>query len=106
PGLFRAYYLTGGCLTVALLGAGSAWLLAPRHRRLTLGLVVLGAVSAALVVTLAPVDVHTLAATARGRPPANHALGGYSCVSAIALNSLGTLFPVGGSLWALLRGQR
>ena len=33
PGLFRAYYTTGGVLTVAYLGAGSAWLLLPRRAR-------------------------------------------------------------------------
>ena len=33
PSLFRAYYLTGGVLTVAYLGAGSAWLLLPRRGR-------------------------------------------------------------------------
>ena len=33
PGLFRAYYLAGGVLTVAYLGAGSAWLLLPRRAR-------------------------------------------------------------------------
>ncbi|HEY2940313.1 MAG TPA: hypothetical protein VGJ27_10915, partial [Gaiellaceae bacterium] len=42
PGLFRAYYLTGGVLTVAYLGAGSAWRLLPKRARDTLlgGLVV------------------------------------------------------------------
>src|SRR5439155_20716562 len=33
PALFRAYYLTGGVLTVEYLGAGSAWLLLPRRGR-------------------------------------------------------------------------
>ena len=38
PGLFRAYYLCGGVLTVAYLGAGSAWLkLRPRARDVLLG---------------------------------------------------------------------
>ena len=32
-GLFRIYYLAGGVLTVAYLGAGSAWLLLPRRAR-------------------------------------------------------------------------
>jgi hypothetical protein len=31
PALFRTYYLAGGVLTVAYLGAGSAWLLLPRR---------------------------------------------------------------------------
>ena len=32
PALFRTYYLAGGVLTVAYLGAGSAWLLLPTSR--------------------------------------------------------------------------
>ena len=35
PGLFRAYYLCGGVLTVAYLGAGSAWLKLPRRAAAT-----------------------------------------------------------------------
>jgi hypothetical protein len=33
PALYRTYYLAGGVLTVAYLGAGSAWLLLPRRGR-------------------------------------------------------------------------
>jgi len=105
-GLFRAYYLFGGCLTVAFLGAGSAWLLLPRYRRPLLGLVVVGVLGAAAAVLLAPVDGGALAATLSGRPPPNHALGGYAYVLAIALNSLGTLSLVGGSLWSIVRRRR
>jgi len=106
-GLFRTYYLAGGVLTVAYLGAGSAWLLLPRRARDVLvgGLVV--ATAAALVtVALAPVDVHALAATPSGRPPENGALGGNAFLWAIALNSFGTLFLVGGSLYSIVRRQR
>jgi hypothetical protein len=106
PGLFRAYYLAGGCLTVGLLGAGSAWLLLPRHRRLVLVLLATGMLGATVAVSLAPVDAQMLAATASGRPPVNTALGGNAHLWAIALNSLGTLFLVGGSLWSILRRQR
>jgi len=106
PGLFRTYYLAGGCLTVAFLGAGSAWLLLPRHRKLVLAVLGAGIVSAIAAVLLAPVDANALAATTSGQPPANNALGGYAYLWAIALNSLGTLFLVGGSLWSILRRQR
>ena len=34
PASFKVYYLAGGCLTVALLGAGSAWLVLPRDAAL------------------------------------------------------------------------
>jgi hypothetical protein len=57
-------------------------------------------------VLLAPVHATTLAATQSGRPPANGALGGHAFLWAIALNSLGTLSLVGGSLLSLVRRQR
>src|SRR5207237_6719360 len=41
-----------------------------------------------------------------GRPPANAALGGHAFVWAIVLNSFGTLWLVGGSLWSILCRQR
>ena len=106
PDLFRPYYLFGGCLTVAFLGAGSAWLLFPRSRRVLLVVLGLGILGAAATVMLAPVDAAALAATVRGRPPPNHALEGYAYLWAIALNALGTLFLVGGSLWAIVRHRR
>jgi hypothetical protein len=107
PGLFRTYYLTGGVLTVAYLGAGSAWLLLPRRGRDVL-LGALGVATAAALVSLllAPVDLGTLAATPSGRPPANGALGGHAFLWAIGLNSFGTLFLVGGSLYSILRRRR
>ena len=36
PASFRVYYLAGGCLSVGLLGAGSAWLVLPRDAALLL----------------------------------------------------------------------
>ncbi len=105
--LFRTYYLAGGVLTVAYLGGGSAWLLLPkRGRDVLLGGLLVATVAAAVTVALAPVSAGVLAATAHGRPPANSALGGYAFLWAIALNSFGTLFLVGGSLYSILRRQR
>ncbi len=106
PGLFRPYYLFGGCLTVAFLGAGSAWLLFPRHRRVLLGVLCVAIVGAAVTVLAAPIDAASLVATMSGRPPPNHALEGYAYLWAIALNALGTLCLVGGSLWSILRRRR
>ncbi len=104
PLLFRGYYLCGGVLTVALLGAGSAMLqLRPRARDALLGAVAVAVVAATATVALAPVDLHVLAATPIGRPPANGALGGHAVVWAIVLNSFGTLFLVGGSLVSVVR---
>jgi len=105
--LFRTYYLAGGVLTVAYLGAGSAWLLLPRRARDALvGGLIVATAAAFFTVVLAPVDVQTLAATPSGRPPANAALGGHAFLWAVALNSFGTLFLVGGSLYSIVRRQR
>jgi hypothetical protein len=107
PGLFRTYYLAGGVLTVAYLGSGSAWLLLPRRARDVLLGALLAATAAAIVtVWLAPVNGAVLATTESGRPPTNSALGGDAFLWAIALNSVGTLFLVGGSLLSIARRQR
>jgi len=105
--LFKAYYVSGGVLTVALLGAGSAWLLLKRRARdLLLGALAVGLVAAVVSVALAPVAQGTLAAASDVRPPGNSALQGHAFIWAIALNSFGTLFLVGGALLAILRKQR
>jgi hypothetical protein len=57
-------------------------------------------------VALAPVDVAGLLATPLGRPPANGVIGGHAMLWAVALNSLGTLFLIGATLFAILRRQR
>jgi hypothetical protein len=107
PGLFRTYYLAGGVLTVAYLGGGSAWLLLPkRGRDLLLGGLLTATVAAAITVALAPVSPGVLAATAHGRPPANSALGGHAFLWAVGLNSFGSLFLIGGSLYSVLRRRR
>ena len=102
--LFRAYYLCGGVLTVAVLGAGSAMLqLRPRARDALLGGLAVASAAATVTVLLSPVDASTLAATAAGRPPANGALGGHAFLWAIALNSVGTALLVGGSTLSIVR---
>jgi len=94
-------------LTVACLGAGSAWLLLPpRGRDILVGALATAATAATVAVFLAPVDGDVLAATASGRPPVNGALGGHAALWAIALNSFGTAFLVGGSLYSVLRRRR
>jgi hypothetical protein len=107
PALFRAYYLAGGVLTVAYLGAGSAWLLLPkRGRDVLLGGLIVATAAATVAVILAGVHPVTLAATTHGRPPDNSALAGHAFLWAIALNSFGTLFLVGGSLYSIARRRR
>jgi hypothetical protein len=106
-GLFKAYYVSGGVLTVALLGAGSAWLLLKqRLRDLLLGALLVAMVAAVVSVALAPVAHGTLTAASGVRPPGNSALQGHAFLWAIALNSFGTLFLLGGSLLAIVRRQR
>jgi hypothetical protein len=106
--LFKAYYAAGGVLTVGLLGAGSAWLLLKKQRArdLLLGGLLVAMLAAVVAVAIAPVDHGTLAAASGARPPANSALQGHAFLWAIALNSFGTLFLLGGSLLAILRRQR
>jgi hypothetical protein len=107
PFLFRTYYLCGGVLTVAFLGAGSALLqIRPRARDLLVGGLAVATVAAGATVALAPVDVVALLATPLGRPPANGVICGHAMLWAIALNSLGTLFLLGGSLLSIFRRQR
>jgi hypothetical protein len=107
PGLFRTYYLAGGVLTVAYLGAGSAWLLLPRRALdVLLGALGLATVAALVTVLIAPIDAHALADTASGRPPANGALIGHAFLWAAALNTFGSVFLIGGSLYSIARRQR
>jgi hypothetical protein len=107
PTLFRSYYLSGGVLTVAYLGAGSAWLLLPRRGRdVMLGALAVATGAAALTIALAPVDAAALAGSASSEPPVNSALGGHAYLFAVILNSFGTLFLVGGSLYSVVRRRR
>ena len=107
PALFRTYYLAGGVLTVAYLGAGSAWLLLPRRGRdVLVGALAVSTVAAFVTVALAGVDTTALAATAHGRPPPNSALEGHAFLWAVALNALGSLFLIGGALYSIARRQR
>ena len=106
-GLFRSYYLCGGVLTVAWLGAGSAWLqLSPRRRDALVGGLAVATLAAAAAVALAPVDGAALAHAPDGGPPANSALGGHAFLWAIALNSFGTVFLLGGALYSIARRRR
>src|SRR5436190_1412143 len=107
PALFRTYYLCGGILAVAYLGAGSAWLLLPpRGRDWLLGALATATFAAVITVTLAQVDSGTLARAAGGRPPDNGAIAGHAFLWAATLNSLGTLALLGGSLFAIARRIR
>ncbi len=106
-GLFRAYYLAGGVLSVGYLGAGSAWLRLPRRGRdLLVGALAVATVAAAVSVLLAPVDARALSLAASGRPPANDVLGGHAFLWAIALNTFGSIFLIGGALYSIVRRQR
>jgi hypothetical protein len=107
PALFRTYYLAGGVLTVAYLGAGSAWLLLPKRvRDVLVGGLAVATVAAVATVVLAGVHAGTLAATADGRPPANAALVGHAFLWAVALNTFGSISLIGGSLYSIARRRR
>jgi hypothetical protein len=70
------------------------------------GALALASIAAVITVVLAPVDPSLLAATPTGQPLPNAALGGHAFLWAIALNSFGTLFLVGGSLYSIVRRRR
>jgi hypothetical protein len=71
-----------------------------------LGGLLVAAVAGVVAVALAPVDHAALASASGLRPPSNSVLRGHAFLWAIALNSFGTLFLVGGSLLAIARRQR
>jgi len=106
PASFKVYYLAGGCLTVAFLGAGSAWLVLPRDAALLLsgGLIVavLAATVSVLVADLAPLA----ADGAHLKPPPNATLTGHAYIWAIALNTVGTVLLVGSSVVSLHHRRR
>src|SRR4051794_18890103 len=100
---FRLYYLLGGVLAVGMLGLGSAWLHLPRTWALLLtGAIAVSIPAAAIAVLGASVDGSALG-VARLRPPPNDALNGLAFLWAIALNTVGTLLLIGGSLRSLVR---
>lgn len=106
PASFRIYYLAGGCLTVGLLGAGSAWLALPREAALLLtGGLTVAVVGATISVLVA--DLHPLVAYgAHLKPPPNDTLTGHAFLWAIGINTAGTVLVVGSSLSSAIRGRR
>ena len=106
-GWFRVYYLAGGCLTVAFLGTGSAWLGLPRPwASFVSGALAVTVVGALVTVALADVDHGILARTAHGHPPDSAAIAGSATAWAVACNTAGTLLLVGVSVASLLRRRR
>ena len=104
---FTVYYLTGACLCVALLGAGSAFLALPRSVALVvLGATVTACVGAAVSIILAPVDTALLAATEGLGAPPNDALGGNAYLWAIAMNTVGTALLVAGAVVSIARRRK
>jgi uncharacterized BrkB/YihY/UPF0761 family membrane protein len=94
-------------LTVAWLGAGSAWLLLrPRKRRALAWLLVLATLTGVAAVLLSPVHASALARAPSGGPPSDSAIGGQAYLWAIALNSFGSVFLIGGALYSIVRRRR
>lgn len=104
---FRIYYLAGGCLCVAVLGCGSAFLALPRPLALVvLGMTLTAAIGATVTVLLAPVDTAALAAVTGLHAPPNAAIGGHASIWAIAMNAAGTALLVAGAVVSLARRVR
>ncbi len=99
---FKIYYLAGGCLAVALLGAGSIWRVIGSQQRAALaGALCVALPAAAISVMVAETDPALLVGATTGGPPVNAALQGHAFIWAIALNTLGTLALVGVALAGL-----
>src|SRR5205814_513092 len=62
--------------------------------------------AAAISVAIAPVHAAAIAHAPSGGPPDNSAIGGHVFLWAIALNSFGTAFLVGGALYSIARRRR
>jgi hypothetical protein len=104
---FRIYYLTGACLCVAVLGAGSAFLALPRTLALIIfGMTVSAAIGATVTVLIAPVDTAAFAGLHGLQAPPNSAIAGHAAIWAIAMNSVGTLLLVAGAVVSLVRRVR
>jgi hypothetical protein len=104
---FRVYYLTGACLCVAVLGAGSAFLALPRTLALIVfGMTITAVVGATVTVLIAPVDAAAFATLTGQTAPPNSAIGGHAAVWAIAMNSVGTLLLIVGAGVSLARRVR
>ena len=104
---FRIYYLTGACLCVALLGAGSAFLALPRTLALIVfGMTITAVIGATVTVLIAPVDTSAFAEVTGLTAPPNSAIGGHAAIWAIAMNSVGTLLLIVGAVVSLARRVR
>ncbi|MGI9116265.1 MAG: hypothetical protein ACR2JV_01350 [Gaiellales bacterium] len=104
---FRIYYLTGACLCVAVLGAGSAFAALPRSLALVvLGMTATAIAGATVTVLLAPIDVAAFDGLRALSAPPNSAIGGHASIWAIAMNSAGTALLVSGAIVALVRRVR
>ncbi len=104
---FRVYYLTGACLCVALLGAGSAFLALPRTLALIIfGMTITATIGATVTVLIAPVDASAFASLTGLTAPPNSAIGGHAAIWAIAMNSVGTVLLIIGAGVSLARRVR
>jgi hypothetical protein len=104
---FRVYYLTGACLCVAVLGAGSAFLALPKSVALIVfGMTLTAVVGATVTVLIAPVDLVQIASVSGLEAPPNSAIGGHASIWAIAMNSVGTILLIAGALTSIVRRRR
>ncbi len=96
---FRIYYLTGGVLVVAFLAVGELLLVAPGTRvaRVVAATMLFLTFASVAAVLAARVDAVALA-RAGATPPNDALVGPWPKVMAIALNSVGTLVLLAGSI--------
>jgi len=97
--VFRVYYLTGGILVVAYLAVGELLLVLPGRRVTRMAAATMLFVTFAAVAAVLAARVDAAALASAGATPPNDALEGtWPKVMAIALNSVGTVVLLVGSV--------
>ncbi len=100
-GIFRAWYLSGGLLTAAYLGQGSAFLLLPRRIASGLLLILFAASlwGAFRIATVALTQAEISPLAGKISPSAGNLPADLRALAAL-LNIYGTLLLVGGAVWS------
>jgi hypothetical protein len=102
-GAFRIWYLSGGLLTAAYLGQGTAFLLLPRRLgRAIFGLLLLVSIVAAVRIFTVPLQLQQILPPAGKVTPQATSLPADLRACAALLNIYGTLLLVGGAIWSAI----
>ncbi len=102
-GAFRIWYLSGGLLTAAYLGQGTAFLLLPRRAgRVIFALLLLVSIVATVRIFTVPLRLSQILPPAGKVTPQATSLPADLRAYAVVLNIYGTLLLVGGAVWSAI----